>query len=301
MVGEELGRVVSVQGQSFVLESGVELNNGDGLCWFDEDHILRGTMVNAVQPVRDRAGAVQITPEDMTGIRQGLLIRRNRDHRFLRQVERSRPVRKIGVHLRLTSEPGGLELQAEDEDGNRASGSLTTDLVPARKPETVEATTRRQLAKTGNTPYGPADVELAWEQPIYVPVSEFNALRRRALERLSAVRAANRPVLEGGRRRNEVPYPETRLTFRGNALNRQAVAFYKRHGVEEVAPAAESGLDMRGEIVMRTRYCIKHQLGLCDGRPGSSEVREPYYLVDEDGHRYRLRFDCAACEMEVVY
>ncbi len=28
---------------------------------------------------------------------------------------------------------------------------------------------------------------------------------------------------------------------------------------------------------------------------------EPVYLVDEDGRRCELRFDCAACEMEVVW
>jgi putative protease len=140
-----------------------------------------------------------------------------------------------------------------------------------------------------------------------LPVAALNALRRETLERLSAVRAANRPVLQGGVRRNTVPYPETSLTYRGNVLNQQAAAFYRRHGVQEIAPAAEAGLDMRGKAVMRTRYCIQHQLGLCDGarqaggahRSGS--LREPLYLVDQDGRRYRLRFHCAECEMEIVY
>jgi putative protease len=101
--------------------------------------------------------------------------------------------------------------------------------------------------------------------------------------------------------RNQVPFPEERLTYRGNVLNQQARAFYRRHGVEEIEPAAESGLDMAGRVVMRTRYCIQHQLGLCDGSVKSGRLREPLYLVDEDGHRYRLRFACGDCEMEVIY
>jgi hypothetical protein len=44
-----------------------------------------------------------------------------------------------------------------------------------------------------------------------------------------------------------------------------------------------------------------HQLGFCDGRAGRDGPREPLYLLDADGHRYRLRFDCAACEMEVLF
>jgi putative protease len=101
--------------------------------------------------------------------------------------------------------------------------------------------------------------------------------------------------------RNQVPYPEDALTYRGNALNLQAQEFYRRHGVREIAPAAESGLDMSGKTVMRTRYCIQHQLGMCDGTGKTGTHREPLYLVDEDGHRYRLRFHCADCEMEVIY
>jgi hypothetical protein len=52
---------------------------------------------------------------------------------------------------------------------------------------------------------------------------------------------------------------------------------------------------------MRTRYCIQHQLGLCDGHREAGRLRQPLYLVDDDGHRYPLRFDCGACEMEVLY
>jgi hypothetical protein len=71
--------------------------------------------------------------------------------------------------------------------------------------------------------------------------------------------------------------------------------------VEEIAPAAESGLDLRGKVVMRTHYCLKHQLGLCDGRRKASGHAEPLSLIDQDGHRYHLRFDCAGCEMEVIF
>jgi len=153
----------------------------------------------------------------------------------------------------------------------------------------------------GDTEFACAEVEITWEQVYFVPVSMLNALRRDALEKLSAVRTQNRPVLRRTIRKNAFPYPEKTLSYLGNALNQKAVAFYRRHGVEEIAPAAESGLDMRGERVMRTRYCIKHQLGLCPRENDAPPLKEPLYLVDEEGHEYRLRFDCAACEMEVYF
>lgn len=300
MVGEYVGTVAALQDRRFLLDRAVDLHSGDGLCWFGPDGELDGTLVNAARPSRDGRG-VAVTPESMAGIEVGRQVYRNRDHAFLRQVEGARPARKISVRLRLESGPEGFRLRAEDEDGNVAIGRLTVEKEVARKPGQAEATARRQLARTGQTPFECVAVELAWERPYFLPVSTLNALRRETLERLEAVRSTNRPLLRGRIEPNQAPYPETTLTYRGNALNRWAVAFYRRHGVEEVAPAAESGLDMAGKVVMRSRYCILHQLGLCDGAGERQALPEPLYLVDETGHRYRLRFDCDDCEMEVFY
>jgi putative protease len=181
------------------------------------------------------------------------------------------------------------------------TGMLEATKEPARQPERVEATSRRQLAKMGDTSFACAGVDLAWDQPYFLPVASLNALRRDTLERLLEERSANRPLMQGGIVANSIPYPETTLTYRGNILNHKAEAFYRRHGVAEIEPAPESGLDMKGRVVMRTRYCLKHQLGMCDGVPQPSNLREPLALVGEDDHRYPLRFDCAACEMEVLY
>ncbi len=301
MLGEHAGTVSTMQGQSFVLETDLPLQSGDGLCWFDAQHELRGTVVNAVQPTQGEPPRVIVTPEKIAGISKGLEIYRNRDHAFLRQVERSQPLRKIQVRLRLQAFPEGLVLHAEDEDGNTATSTLVVEKVPAEKPARAEVTARRQLAKTGDTIFACAGVDLAWDQPYFLSTATLNALRRETLDRLSAIRATNRPLMQGQILRNEVPYPEATVTYRGNALNQQAVAFYRRHGVKEIAPAAESGLDMRGKVVMHTRYCIQHQLGLCDGRRRTGKPREPLSLVDQGGHHYLLRFNCADCEMEILY
>jgi putative protease len=50
---------------------------------------------------------------------------------------------------------------------------------------------------------------------------------------------------------------------------------------------------MRGRKLMTTRYCLKYELGMCGKAPGSLK------LVDEEGHRLELRFDCAHCRMHV--
>jgi putative protease len=135
----------------------------------------------------------------------------------------------------------------------------------------------------------------------FVPVSTLNGLRRHTLEELTAVRAQNRPQFAGEISKNDAPYPATHLTYTGNVLNQKAVAFYRRHGVTSIDLAAESGLNMRGKQVMRTRYCLKHQLGICPREGDAPSIQEPLYLVDQAGHRYRLRFNCADCEMELLF
>jgi putative protease len=87
----------------------------------------------------------------------------------------------------------------------------------------------------------------------------------------------------------------------GNVLNNDAVSFYQRHGVQNISPAAESGLDMAGMKVMTTKYCIAQQLGMCKRSTSQLSSIEPLYLVDEKGQRYRLNFDCNKCAMEIYF
>jgi putative protease len=50
---------------------------------------------------------------------------------------------------------------------------------------------------------------------------------------------------------------------------------------------------------MTTRYCLKYQLGFCPKAESRAQYSEPLFLIDEEGHRLELRFDCARCEMEI--
>ncbi|MFL7790595.1 MAG: U32 family peptidase [Anaerolineae bacterium] len=294
MMGEFVGQVVSVKGKSFTLDTDVELHSGDGICFFDAGQELQGTVVNAVRG-RD------VTPQEITGVQRGTRIHRNHDHAFLKQLKPGCAERKIAVWLKLEETQTGFALTASDEDDNVAVGELMCEKVRAKKPDQALGTVEKQLRKMGDTEFACENVEINWKQIYFLPVSNLNALRRDALEKLSKVRAQICPVLRRTIRRNDTPYPEHALSYLGNALNQKAVAFYRRHGVEKIAPAAESGLDMLGKRVMRTRYCIKHQLGLCPQEGNTLSIKEPLYLVDEEGHEYRLRFDCAACEMEVYF
>ncbi len=121
------------------------------------------------------------------------------------------------------------------------------------------------------------------------------------MEALRAARAAARPVERSEILPNGVPYPVRELTYLGNVLNRRAAAFYRRHGVTKIEPAAEAGLDLHGRTVMTTKYCVKYQLGHCPREGQPPLQNEPLTLVAENGQRLRLKFECKACVMEVIY
>ena len=305
MVGEPLGRVTALSSQGVTIGADAAtglvaaIHPGDGLCFFDTRGELRGANVNAVE--QGPRGTVVVL-EKTDGLEWGMLVYRNHDHEFLTRLRKARPERRIAVTLTLREVPGGLVLQAVDEDGNQAEARVECQPEPAQKPEAALATIRRQLEKTGATEFSCAAVEIDLPRPVFLPLSSLNELRRGALEALTILREANRPKITGGVIRNEVPYPEPELSYLGNVLNQKAEAFYHRHGVRRIEPAPESGrVDLIGRKVMTTRYCLKHQLGLCPKEGSPPDLAHPLTLVGEDGARFELRFDCRNCQMEIFF
>ena len=96
-------------------------------------------------------------------------------------------------------------------------------------------------------------------------------------------------------------YPVRELTYLGNVMNAQARTFYSDHGVQRIDDAFEKSAP-DSAAVMFCRHCIKNSMGLCPkNRKTDKQVREPLFLVSQDGRRFRLRFDCTHCQMEVLY
>jgi 23S rRNA 5-hydroxycytidine C2501 synthase len=293
-IGEPVGRVTRLERGSFILDGKVELHRADGLCFYNRQNELVGTTVNDVQ---DRS----ITPARMEGLAAGTLIFRNHDHVFLSALEKSKTTRKVGVRFRLAATQMGLALFAQDEDGIEAMLSIEMEKVPAEKPDKALENIDRQLRKLGGTEYECTFLRIDVSPACFIPISTLNAMRRGVLEELTRQRIQNAPRLMGGAVMNNYPFPAQELSYQGNVLNHKAVQFYKRHGVTEIEPAAESGLDLHGRRVMTTRHCIKHQLGWCPKEHPEIRLNEPLSLVDEQENIFPLRFRCKDCEMDVYF
>lgn len=134
----------------------------------------------------------------------------------------------------------------------------------------------------------------------FVPASLAAEVRREALSALDEVRR-NRPLNTGPHSAHEraarksapaARYPSERLTAEENVTNRLVEAFYRDHGCGRSNGAGPRADDRRASV-MRSAYCIRREIGEClRERP---RLRGDLYLV-HGAHRYRLEFDCAACE-----
>lgn len=287
-VGEYVGRVAKVFGNGFTLLGEAELASGDGIC-FITPHGVTGTNVNAVEGRR-------IVPNRMEGIVAGAEVYRNSDRLFNLRLERSRTRRVIPATAVAEVSAEGFAITYTDCEGVTASAARTVPLDRAKNPGANASALRVQAMKSGDTIFAVRDAEVRGAE-WFVPASLAAEVRREALSALDEARR-NRPLEHRILPENPAArYPSERLTAEENVTNRLAEAFYRDHGVREI----ERGLDLApttaGHRVMRSAYCIRREIGEClRERP---QLRGDLYL-EHGAHRYRLEFDCAACEMSLI-
>lgn len=149
-------------------------------------------------------------------------------------------------------------------------------------------------------------MSLDLSQPWFVPASLLNPLRRGAMDKLEAARAAAWSRLPRAQSvQPPVPYPEDTLTYLANVYNHKARDFYARHGVKVIAAAYESQEEPGEVSLMITKHCVRFSLSLCPkqakgvtGVQGTVKA-EPMQLI-HGNEKLTLRFDCKPCEMHVV-
>jgi putative protease len=299
--GERIGKIISFDGESFTVDGKTKLNNGDGICFFDEKGELVGTSVSKV-------GNNRVYPNDVSAIRRNVTIYRNFDHKFIKKLKSDNIARKIRVKLKFSDENDDIVLYAIDEDGIEVRNRMKIgkELRLAKNKELMLDTIKKQISKLGDTDFEASEIEIELRSVYFIPLKTLNDFRRETIEQLEQKRISEYIREAIAIEKNNFPYPEKELAYLGNVLNEFAEKFYKRHGVEQIEPAAESGIDMSGKKVMTTKYCLKYQLGLCKNYNQSNidkmnSVREPFYLTDEQGKNYLLNFDCKNCVMEVIF
>lgn len=293
--GQYIGKLLEIKANGYRIENYELLNNGDGLHFINEQGEADGMLVNLI--VNDL-----VVPNTLKSLPIGADIYRNLDAEFNRMLENENSaVRKIGVKMQFSETPTGFLLQVVDEDGHTCSASLEAPKEPAKNADGLIENIKKNLAKTGNTPFITDEVEVDFSQNWFLPNSKVNEVRRQALEQLAEIRISEYQRDEHPIVKTEHPYPVQSIDFTYNVSNKLARAFYKRHSVTEIEKAFELQWDPGKSRVMVTKYCVKYELGKCPRYQRATmgeKIVEPLTLKHGEVE-YKLKFNCKPCEMEI--
>ena len=293
--GQYIGKVLEVKDKGYIIENADMLNNGDGLYFINKDGEADGVQINIVLNN-------MIFPNNYKEISVGTEIYRNSDAAFNKLVEREdSTIRKIGVKLHLNETQEGFELTVIDEDGHQSQVGFDTEKEVAKNGDSMIENIKKNLSKTGNTPFIVDDIEITFSENWFLPISKINEVRRTVLENLITVRVRDYHREEFQITKTDHPYPVKELDFMYNVSNKMARAFYERHGVTEIEKAFELQWDPGKSRVMTTKYCVKYELGKCPKYQKDTmgeKVVEPLMLKHGE-NEYKLKFNCKPCEMEI--
>lgn len=293
--GQLIGKLIDVKPNGYLIENSDKLNNGDGLYFVNEDGEADGVQVNIIQNNI-------VIPNAFKAIAVGTKIFRNSDAAFNKLVERDdSAIRKIGVTFKFSETMTGFELLAVDEDGHKSVSSIETEKELAKKNDSTIPNIKKNLSKTGNTPFIIDEVEIEFSQNWFLPISKINELRRIVLEQLIDIRINEYHREERKIEKTSHPYPVDKLDFTYNVANNLARNFYKRHGVTEIEKAFELQWDPGKSRVMTTKYCVRYELGKCARYQRATmgeKLAEPLTLKHGE-NEYKLKFNCKPCEMEI--
>lgn len=322
-IGEFVGKVKEIRGNSFNVASIASFTNGDGLCFINDEHELEGFRVN-------RAQGNRLFPLKMpANLRPGMGLYRNNDQAFEKILAGKTAERKIPVRITfsLYDEDGHCGFSAEaqyvseqgigwgsDDSNYLGKGIVAFEHNLAQKPQHDNIV--KQLSKLGGTIYECKEVEIKNQADNYfIPSSVLTELRRNLMEdieRNADISSEAKTVsnhLSNAEGDNKVKVWQREYGKYGylyNIANKSAHEFYKLHGMNHTENAFElsktsfQGTKTGESLIMQCRHCIRYSLGYCVKRGGRKPTwKEPLYLELGDGRRFRLEFACNVCQMNI--
>ena len=283
--GEFVGEVQAVRpsggGLMLTLKpagAGLQLSNGDGFAFFEPGRGVTGFRA-------DRCEGRQIFCKRVDGLRAGVRLYRNINAAFERELEAGSPRREIGVDVDVAvSGSFVIELKAETEDGRCVVSRFNADVDKAENRERSEAMLREQLSKrSGVYAFKVWSVSAPGALPL-LSAGTINSMRRLLAEDIDSYVGLRPPQNDNG---TAVPSGSAAVQADSSAVP---------SGTSVISSERSEPRNLPAEL-MRTRYCIKYELGLCP-RHQKAKPTGALFLVN-NGRRLALGFDCAKCEMTV--
>ena len=297
-MGEEIGTVRSAGRDGIIVDlcrKDIVLNNGDGFSFVARDGSVTGFR-------GDVCNGNSIRCRTVDGIFSGARLFRNINAAFEKELDRQPCIREIPVDVKLEffGEDGTwiVKALAETADGRKTAVSIEAGDQTASNRDRMAEMFRTQIGKTaGHYRFTLTGLPAEGSLP-FMSASSLNGIRRTLAEKLDTIPCIKKEIL---RRDIEVLQWEKKLfkdlSYKYNVSNRLSGSVYRMAGAEMIEPAYELEHQEAAEL-MRTRYCIRFELGIC---PKYHKAKDsgPLFLVN-NGQRFALHFDCLNCEMTVT-
>ena len=304
-MGEYVGKVKEIRGNSFNVAGTTSFANGDGLCFINSNNELEGFRIN-------RAEGNRLFPLRMPrGLRKGIALYRNSDQLFEKELNGDNGQRKLGIRINIKASAEGLHIEAKTCD-EKLHINLQKDISLEKAQKSQVDNIKRQISKFGNTIFTVEDVIVEpTDFPWFIPNSILAEIRRQAADelmgRLSEM-SENQKDTKTKDQAQQLP-DNGKVSFHSissyqqpymyNIANRLAHSFYEQEGMSDITPAFEIKKPS-SSLVMQCRYCLRHELGQCKkSHKQSGLLKEPLHLRLADGRTFRLEFDCKKCQMNI--
>ena len=299
-MGEEIGKVTKVgKGNSSIeiapVSRSVMLKNGDGFSFVDRNGDVTGFR-------GDICSGNVIRSRSIPNISAGARIFRNINAAFEKELERQDCKREIrtDVSVSFLQEDGNWKYlaRAESEDGR-----LVTNAGDAgnQKAENSARMLHMLESQIGKSSEGYRFVLKEISAPDGLPLlsaSSINGIRRSLAAEIDKIPAGKKELMKKALDHCQFnPLPEADVSYKYNVANHLSEALYRRAGAGRVEKAYELSHTPSAEL-MRTRYCIRFETGMCPKHHGAKS-NAPLYLLN-NGRRLALHFDCRKCEMTVM-
>lgn len=297
-IGEFVGSVKEIWHNSFSVSGTKAFNNGDGLCFINENQQLEGFRVNKV--VNNRLFPLKM-PENL---KPHMALYRNNDQLFENKMSATTAKRKIGVKMFLSASQDYVELTIKDDAGHTATERISYSSETAKKPQ--EENMKLQLGKLGNTLYEADEITIfPGSETRFIPSSILSGLRRNALEKFSLQIQSEcsddkEPLAYILPNRIDTQNSAEEINI-ANVANKLARQLYDEIGPKDAPDAFETTKPNRDSEtqIMTCRYCIRYEMGYCTKQGRKAPWQEPLYLVLKDNRKFRLKFDCLNCQMRI--
>ena len=298
-IGEEIGTVSALNGDKSSVQirftsKDIVLANGDGFSFVAKDGTVTGFR-------GDVCSGTSIKCKSTQSLYVGAKIYRSLNAVFEKELEKQACTRRINadVTMSFTNEDDSwiIKAIAITEDGRKAEVCQEAGNQTADNQERMLATIESQIGKsTGMFTFRLGDIIHDGAVP-FMPASAINAIRRSLAETLDSMPCISkelqniRPDTENGK-----GLPQSEVSYKSNVSNELSKAVYTASGAAKIEEAYELG-HQDGAELMRTKYCIRYELGMC---PKYHKAKDsgPLFLLN-NGQRFALHFDCRNCEMVV--